>query len=292
MMHEWVVDASDAGGKLLTFLSHHLGALYSSRYLKRAIENNRCLINGRTERFATTQLGAGDHVTLLLDVLLPSHQTLLSDPARILYEDDELLIYDKPPGINCDENGVLKILKAGHPTVQLVHRLDRDTTGVLLLAKSQESYLDLLTQFKKALIRKCYRTIVDGIVHAKEGVIDNYLDRKKTYAGQTIWGSVKSGGLHARTEWKRLNNGKDAALLHCFPKTGRTHQIRVHMAEMGHPILGDFQYGSHFYCTYRPQRYLLHAQQTSFSHPRTGKVVTIESPIPEDFITAQNHLFT
>lgn len=291
MMHEWVVDASDAGGKLLSFLSHQLGALYSSRYLKRAIENNCCLINGRTERFATTRLGAGDHVALLLDVPLPSHQILQPDPARILYEDDELLIYDKPPAISCDENGILKILKAAHRTVQLVHRLDRDTTGVLLLAKSQECYLDLLTQFKKALVRKSYRTIIDGILQAKEGVIDNYLDRKKVYAGQTIWGSVKSGGLHARTEWKRLANGKKAALLLCFPKTGRTHQIRVHMAEMGHPILGDFQYGTHFQSVYRPQRYLLHAQQTSFTHPRTGKVITIESPLPEDFIIAQNRLF-
>lgn len=290
-MYEWTVEVSDAGGKLLTFLTQQLGTIYTSRHLKRAIENNRCLINGRTERFATTRLGAGDHIALLLDAPLPSHQIQKPEPARVLYEDDDLLIYDKPSGLNSDEKGILKILKEDHPTVQLVHRLDRDTTGVLLLAKNQESYQNLLEQFKKAQIRKCYRTIVDGILQAKEGVIDNYLDRKKAYAGQTIWGSVKNGGLHAMTEWKRLSNGKDAALLLCFPKTGRTHQIRVHMAEMGHPILGDFQYGKRFRCAYRPQRYLLHAQETTFIHPRTRKLFTVESPLPEDFITAQNQLF-
>lgn len=289
-MHEWVVLADQAGSKLLTFLSIHLGAHYSARHLKKLIDNNLCLINGRTERFARTVLAAGDHVQLLLeDAPIDSPSSV--DYSHILYEDEDLLIYDKPPGVNSDEKGILRILHPYCPSLQLVHRLDRDTTGVLLLAKNQNTYLNFVEQFRSFSIKKCYLTIVDGNLREKEGWIDNYLGKKKVYAGQTIWGRVKTGGLHAQTAWKKIKEASDATLLHCFPKTGRTHQIRVHMAEMGHPILGDFQYAKTFKCSLRPARYLLHAEQVVFLHPASKRKMLIKAPIPTDFSTAQNQLF-
>jgi 23S rRNA pseudouridine955/2504/2580 synthase/23S rRNA pseudouridine1911/1915/1917 synthase len=290
-MYEWIVASQDTGSKLITFLTRQLSFQYSARFIKKAIEHNCCQVNGRTERFASIVVGQGDKITLIIEESALSNASQKLDPARILFEDDSLLIYNKPMGINCDEQGILRLIRPYCPSVQLIHRLDRDTTGILLLVKNKESYQHLLEQFKKALIDKCYRAIVDGILPMKEGIIDNFLGKKKLYQGQTIWGSVTSGGFHAHTEWKVIKTGKDATLLYCFPKTGRTHQIRVHMAEMGHPIIGDFQYSKRFRCSYRALRYLLHAEQIAFRHPQNGNPISINAPLPDDFAIAQDHLF-
>lgn len=292
-MQEWVVPGEETGSKLIAFLVKHLDKTHSARYLKRAIENNRCQINGRTERFASTVLGKGDHISLKLDIEVAERSTVQFDPKRIIFEDQEILVYNKPPGINCDKSGIEQLLKGYCSSVQLVHRLDRDTTGVLILSKNLKSHESLLNQFKEQMIQKQYRAIVDGVVRESAGVIDNLLGRKKVFSGQTIWGAVKKDGSHARTDWKKLKDSKKAAatLLSCFPQTGRTHQIRVHMAEMGHPILGDFQYGKEFQCDYRPDRYLLHAEQVELLHPATSKRLVVQAPLPEDFKTAETKLF-
>jgi 23S rRNA pseudouridine955/2504/2580 synthase/23S rRNA pseudouridine1911/1915/1917 synthase len=210
----------------------------------------------------------------------------------VLYEDEALLVFDKPVGINCDENGVLKLLNKEDPSLLLVHRLDRDTTGVLLLAKNRQIFENLVEQFKRFQVYKHYLAIVDGLVSQSRGVIENFLGKKHAYAGQTIWGAVDATeGLPAKTEWHCLNKGADASLLVCVPKTGRTHQIRVHMAEMGHPILGDFQYGKEFQCVYRPSRMLLHAEEIRLRHPLTGKSLSFRAQLPDDFKNAQQGLF-
>lgn len=290
-MHEWLVGPDDAGSKLIAFLAHKFDFRFSAKFLKRAVENNRCQINGRTERFASFIVNAGDHISLILENFSVHHQPVVFEPDRILFEDNFVLVYNKPMGINCDDQGILNTIRHYRSSVRLIHRLDRNTTGVLLLAKDMGSYVDLIDQFKKTLVSKCYRTIVDGCLQNKGGIINNYLGKKKAYEGQTIWGKVSSGGLYAYTEWKRLKVGKDATLLHCFPKTGRTHQLRVHMAEMGHPIIGDYQYSKHFQCSFHALRYLLHAERLIFNHPHSGKSISIEAPLPEDFIIAQGCLF-
>ena len=287
---EWIVTSKDST-KLLPFLSQHLEGKYSARFLKSLIEKNGCQINGRTERFASTILGIGDRVSLHLEqpISSASHQV---EPQRIIFEDDALLVYNKPAGINCDENGILKPLKNIAPSLQLVHRLDRNTTGVLLLAKQPKIFENLVNQFRHLKVEKRYLAIVDGVILKSKGVIKNYLGKKVSFAGQTIWGSVIAAhGLHACTEWECLMKGKLASLLACVPMTGRTHQIRVHMAEMGHPILGDFQYGKEFLCSYRPFRPLLHAKEIRFQHPKTGKPLVFTAPLPEDFIKALHELF-
>jgi len=290
-MYEWIISSQETRSKLLTFLTIQLEGRYSARYLKRAIENNCCMINGRTERFATTLLGNADKVVLLLDETPPFQPSFQIDPSKIIYEDKDIFIYNKPSGIACDENGILKILQSYDPALHLVHRLDRDTTGVLILVKNQESYLNFLNQFKQLQIEKCYRAIADGIIGTKEGITDNYLGKKKVYSGQAIWGAIKTGGMRAITAWKTIKCEHQATLLYCFPKTGRTHQIRVHLTEMGHPILGDFQYGKSFKCKYRPAHYLLHAEKIGFLHPKTGKMMIFEAKLSEDFLSAQKQLF-
>ncbi len=291
---EWVVSAEEAGSKLIVFLSHHLSDRYSARFLKRMIEHNRCQINQRTERFASTILNKGERIRLDLegDISPPRAPALQFEPERLLYEDADLLIYNKPAGVNSDEKGILQLLKTHFLQLQLIHRLDRDTTGILLLAKNPLILNKMEKLFKEIKIYKCYAAIVDGVLFQPKGFIENYLGKKHVYAGQTIWGVVnKKQGLYAYTDWIKIKEGQGACLLHCFPKTGRTHQIRVHLASIGHPILGDFQYCKQFHCSYRPNRHLLHAYKVAFKHPETGQMIQVQAPLPKDFLMAQQELF-
>jgi 23S rRNA pseudouridine955/2504/2580 synthase/23S rRNA pseudouridine1911/1915/1917 synthase len=279
----WKVSSDESGIKLLAFLSGCLKGKYSSRFLKRLIENNACEINGRTERFASSTLGVGDLVSLYLQQD-PASISSAAEQERILFEDGSFLVYNKPAGVVCDERGILQLWKSTLPSLKLVHRLDRETTGVLVFAKEQAIFDHLVHQFKNFQVKKSYLAIIDGFIEPQKGKIENYLEKKRTYAGQAIWGSsALDQGLYACTEWKELKRGKNASLIACYPKTGRTHQIRIHLAEQGHPILGDFQYGKHFQSTYRPQRILLHAEAIQFYHPLTGETMTFTAPLPEDF---------
>lgn len=292
-MVEWIVPFEDRGKKLIVFLTERLSPHYSSRALKRVLEMNQCQVNGRMERFASTILGERDHVVLHLEKFAEKKEDSKQfDLARILYEDEDLLIYNKPPDLTCEERGILSLLKKYHSSLHLIHRLDRHTTGVLLLAKNQTVYESMVQLFREHSVEKCYVAIVDGILEKGEGVIDNYLGKKHAYAGQTVWGSVKKEkGLHAHTKWKKIREGKKVSLVFCFPITGRTHQIRVHMSGIGHPILGDFQYCKKFQSSYTPSRYLLHAYQMRFPHPRDGQKIEVQAPLPEDFTQAQQELF-
>jgi RluA family pseudouridine synthase len=169
----------------------------------------------------------------------------------------------------------------------LLHRLDKDTTGVLLFARNEVAAKEIENLFKKRHIKKTYLAIVRGIPSKSSGIIKNYLGKLHTYHGQTIWGAVSENkGLPAKTFWKIKKKCGDASLLICHPETGRTHQIRAHLSELGHPILGDHQYGGTTTGLYHPERVLLHASELTFEHPTTKKMIHIKSPLPEDFITA------
>lgn len=243
------------------------------------------------ERFASTVVGQGDRISLDLANFSDS-LIKFEDPARVLYEDETILIYDKPPGVNCDQGGVVERLKKGRPSIQLAHRLDRETTGVLVFAKTRAAYEALLDQFKKRHVNKKYLAVVDGFVPSPRGRIKNRLGKLREWAGQAIWGAVKPPkGLSAVTDWERLKWSSSASLLICYPKTGRTHQIRAHLAGMGHPILGDFQYGKDFQCVYKPPRILLHAEEICFLHPLTNQETRCSAPIPSDMAAAIQELF-
>jgi RluA family pseudouridine synthase len=196
----------------------------------------------------------------------------LSEPFVILYENEDLLIVDKPAGWVCSEENCQRTFG---PRLKLIHRLDKDTTGALALAKSAKSRDVWMERFAKREMEKHYLAIVDGVPKEAEGTRESYLARKRTFEGQTIWGSA-SRGLHAVTHWKKLAHGNAASLLLCTPETGRTHQIRVHLAEMGHPILIDRQYAAQFRCPLFSRRPLLHAFRLRFEH------ILGEAPLPLD----------
>jgi 23S rRNA pseudouridine955/2504/2580 synthase/23S rRNA pseudouridine1911/1915/1917 synthase len=274
-MKKWEVAAEDSGKKLLAFLQSRLGPSFSARQLKRAIESNLCQINGRTERFASATVGKGDRVSFAIDQLEKKAPFAVIP----LYEDARLLIINKPAGIPSDSPELINGVRARYPNAELAHRLDRDTTGALLFGKGVHVRDELFDQFKNHHIRKDYLALVDGVPAKTSGRIDNFLAKKHVYQGQTCWGS-DAKGLRAITSWKVLKKGNLAALVHCQPETGRTHQLRVHLSEINHPILGDVQYGKRFKNPYQPQRYMLHAWKI------TVEGHEVEAPLPEDFIKA------
>lgn len=280
--YNWKVTPEESGMRLIAFLQKKLGSSFSARRIKQLLESNRCTINHRKERFGSAIVGNGDQISLMLDVQAKSS----SVKPQILYEDDALLILDKPAGTPSESDHLL-ISK----DLRLVHRLDRDTTGALIFAKSDQIFNAMLSLFKQRQVHKEYLAIVDGSPKENQGIIDNYLGEIHRYQGQKIWGEVKKG-LHAITEWVCEKRSPSAALLRCIPKTGRTHQIRVHLSSIGHPILGDYHYAKTFRCTFQPNRVLLHASMLSFPHPeQQEKIVKATAPLPSDFKNAIQLLF-
>lgn len=276
---KWVIQSDRSGSKLVDFLASQLRS--SKKKIKDYIDHNRCFVNGRIERFASTLLNECDCVVLDLQIPLLAVSTEI-ESSRILYEDENFLAYNKPAGIVCDERGILSLWPL--KDYKLVHRLDKETTGVLLIAKKESVFRSFVEQFKKHLIEKSYIAVVDGNVKESQGVIENYLGKKASLNGQTCWGSVgNSKGCYAFTAWECIKRSKDFSIIRCYPKTGRTHQIRIHMAEMGHPLLGDGQYGKKFISLLKVLRILLHAESLYFHHPINGNLMRIKAPIPADF---------
>jgi RluA family pseudouridine synthase len=293
-MKEWKVTSEESGTKLQPFLKNKMGAAFSARQLKKAIDNNCCLVNGKPQRFATFMVGRGDVVTLHIEELAsPAQNSLRFEKERILFEDSFLLIYNKPSGISSESQELLKALESHVPKLELVHRLDRDTTGALIFAKTQLIREAMISLFRKHQIKKTYLALVDGVPSVREGVVENFLGKIHAYEGQVLWGEVsKEKGLHAKTIWRSERFGKDAALITCHPVTGRTHQIRVHLNGLGHPILGDFQYGKKFRCPYHPPRCLLHASELAFVHPLSSQELIVKAPLPSDFLETMKRVLS
>jgi 23S rRNA pseudouridine955/2504/2580 synthase/23S rRNA pseudouridine1911/1915/1917 synthase len=289
-MKEWEVSQEESGSRLLSFLKTRLPS-YSTRRLKQGIERGFCLVNRRVERFASTSLGDGDRVSFCVESLEKLTPPPSVDESRVLYADEALVIYDKPPGIVSEDKGFLKALRRLFPGVEPVHRLDKDTSGALMLARDREMYQALASLFRARKIVKAYLAIVDGNPTKNSGVIEDCLGKLHTYQGQTIWGRKEKGDF-AKTAWEQKKKGRHASLLVCYPETGRTHQIRVHMSSMGHPILGDHQYAHQFECAYKPLRCLLHAWEIAFNHPKTKQFLRIRAPLPPDFSAAMDVLFS
>jgi 23S rRNA pseudouridine955/2504/2580 synthase/23S rRNA pseudouridine1911/1915/1917 synthase len=266
--------------RLIDALKERIDPTCSARALKRALEANACRVNGRVERFASAQLEKGDLIELA--AIEKTHEAKPIYTA--LFEDEDLLILNKPVQSICNDAFFQKALKR---RVWLAHRLDKDTTGVLLFGKSPSVAKELQNLFEERTVEKEYLALVDGVPRQSSGTIRSNFIKKRIFEGQTIWGSSPAGtGLYAETSWEiQTTLGTQAALLRCRPKTGRTHQIRVHLSEMNHPILIDRQYASHFRSSIFAARPLLHASRLQFSWK--GSALSFEAPLPIDF---SNHL--
>jgi RluA family pseudouridine synthase len=289
MKNKWRVTDKQAGMRLLQFLREHCPEAPSVKAIKRAIDGKLCSVNNRIQLFSSYLLEENDTV-VLNEAAFSEKKETKTFKIPLLYEDNELLILSKPSGLLSDKKAIQSYLPECKG-FSLVHRLDKETSGVLILAKTPEAKKKMIALFKERSICKLYLALVDGVVVKNEGTIDNYLGKKHSYQGQTIYGSVdEKKGQRAITHWKCLKRGKSASVLCCELHTGRTHQLRVHLSSMGHPILGDVQYGKKFLCGLKPKRNLLHAYSVAFKHPTMGKSIKIVAPIPTDFKEALDTL--
>lgn len=261
------VKPKEKGRRLLAFLRENCPDSPSVKALKRSVESKRCKINGKVETFSTYILKEGDVIDIEWGDTVTKFRPIL------LWEDEDLAAFDKPPGIVSDPKNFRG---------KLIHRLDKETSGVILVAKNSPMFEQMVKLFKKKEIEKEYLAIVDGVVKEKAKTISSKLAPRHHFQGQTLYGS-SSKGQEATTRWERVAQGTRSSLLLCHPLTGRTHQLRVHLKEAGHPILGDYQYARVFHAPCEAKRHLLHAYKIGFSHPKTGERVEIIAPLPLDF---------
>jgi len=318
--------------RLDKYLAGRLGKQVASRaLLQKLITDGRITVNGQSAKRSYI-IQAGDRIDMVLPA--PEVKTIPPEPIplKVVYEDDDLIAVNKQDGLIVHPargnwsgtllNALAYYFQQHDQSIGdlplrdeayrpgIVHRLDRDTTGIILLAKSERALRNLGQQFEHRRIAKTYMAIVHGHLELDEDVIDLPIGQhariKEKYAvdrrtGRPFGGVSKSAITRYRVR-QRLGGGDTGkpsfTLMELYPKTGRTHQLRVHCSFIGHPIVGDHLYGGG--PLYRSQleghpetaadpiitRQALHAWQIEFHHPGTGQRVKLEAPMPEDFVTA------
>lgn len=264
-------------------------------FYQKAVEEQKVLVNDRPVK-NNYKLRPGDVITIE-----PIEEEVLdvkpeNIPLDILYEDDDVLIVNKPKGMvvhpapghpdhtlvnavmyHCGDSlsAINGVIRPG-----IVHRIDRDTTGSLIICKNDKAHLFIAEQIKEHTVNRIYRGIVIGRMPVSEGTIDAPIGRSKTDRKKMAIDRVH--GRNAVTHYKVLENFKEYAYCEFKLETGRTHQIRVHMASIGHPLLGDTVYGPSK-CKYKLEGQCLHAMTIGFIHPSTKKYVEFQAPLPEYF---------
>ena len=223
-------------------------------------------VNGKLELFANAKVFKGQKVTC--DFRRESQ--VVDNKLDTIFEDDAILVISKKPGQVCDEKMGL-----------LVHRLDKETSGVLVIAKTETAQKDLEKQFRERSVEKVYYALVEGNF-PKKLHIETKMRKKCVYDGQTIWCSGRDG-KEAITDFEKVLCNGGVSLVKCFPKTGRTHQIRVHLAEAGFPILGDDHYWREKPFVKSAPRVMLHAETIGFTHPTSGEKVSFTVKRPDEF---------
>lgn len=235
---------------------------------------------------------------------------LESRGVRIIEEDDSLMVLEKPARLlvlpdrfNAALPNLYTILQEELGTIFTVHRIDRETSGLIVFAKTAETHADLNRQFEGREVEKLYHAIVLGVPNLREGTIDAPLSEHSRQKGVMV--VDRKGGKEAETNYRVVEEFQGYALVEARPKTGRTHQIRVHLKEIGTPILGDHKYGGGegFYVSQvkpgykgvegeKPllSRTALHAAGLSFRHPRSGEKLSFLLPLPKDMKSVLNYL--
>jgi 23S rRNA pseudouridine1911/1915/1917 synthase len=287
------------------FLASHVKDLTRSR-AKDLIKSGFVKVNGRPLK-TSYRLKTGDQITFSIPSATPYH--LEPEPVEfsLVHEDSSILVLNKPPGVvihpapghrtgtlvhgllqHCDDlSGIGGVLRPG-----IVHRLDKDTSGLMVVAKNDQAHAFLARQFKVGTVKKNYMALVHGIVREKKGEIDFPIARHPTKRKEM---SVRlSKGKKATTLWRKKEEfGSGFSLLSVSPKTGRTHQIRVHLSYVGHPIVGDPVYGykRHWWKQHFPsrnhilgpiKRQMLHAEMLGFIHPDSENFCEFKAPVPDD----------
>ena len=291
---------SENPGRLDVFLSEN--ASVTRTRAAKLIKDGLVKVNGETASKAGFLLKSGDAVDFEIPEAVPSVISPENIPLRIVYEDDCMAVVFKPSGMvvhpaagNRDGTMVNALLYqlddlsgiGGVERPGVVHRIDKNTSGLLLVAKTDEAHLSLSEQIGAHSVERAYKAIVIGHMKQSEGDVDAPIgrhpqDRKKM--------AVVPGGKPAKTHWRVIQELRGASLLECVLSTGRTHQIRVHMAMLGHPVLGDPVYGPKKSPFPVEGGQLLHAGRIGFTHPKTGKRMVFEAEPEERFLYWLNKL--
>lgn len=284
---EFQVTAKDFKKRLDEFLFAEFPHL-SRLYLRELVRDEKCEVNGRWENRGYL-LRTNDFIEVEVD---HQRQTSLQPEAislEIIYEDAELLVVNKPSGMLVHptvkvRTGTLLNALAHHLNFSneaedfkragLVHRLDKDTSGLVVVAKTTRSHRILCSHFQRKMIEKRYFAMVEGIIKKDSGTIEAPIGR---YAEERLW-NIKADGKRAVSNFWVRRRFADKTLLELEPVTGRTNQLRIHLAHIGHPILGDVKYGGRAF-----SRLCLHAFRLTFWHPNGGERLRFETEIPAEF---------
>lgn len=290
---ELTVAQEDTNTRIDAYLSAHT-ELSRSRIASLMQEGAVC-VDGKTAVKPSLKVSVGQKIELTMPEVRPVTIEPQDIPIDILYQDSDVVIVNKPCGMvvhpaagNENHTLVNALLYhvhdlsgiGGEMRPGIVHRLDKDTSGLILIAKNDKAHTALSEQFKERSMEKHYRAVAFGNYRDDHGLIDapiarHPVDRKKM--------AIVRDGKPSQTEWTVLERLKSATYLDVHLLTGRTHQIRVHMQSIGHPLLGDVIYAPNIKTGVHIPRLMLHAYSLAFTHPATGERMTVTAPIPDQF---------
>ncbi len=268
----------------------------SRSYIQKLLKEDAVIVNGKSVK-ANYKAKTDDEVQFLLPPAIEPEILPEKISLDILYEDEDVLVVNKPKGMvvhpaaghftgtlvnalmyHCQGSlsGINGVMRPG-----IVHRIDMDTTGSIIVCKNDLSHKHIAAQLKEHSVVRKYHAICHGVINEEEGTINapigrHNIDRKKMAVNE-------KNGKEAITHYKVLERYSKYTYIECELETGRTHQIRVHMAHIGHPLLGDSVYGNNRKIPFKLDGQCLHAKTLGFVHPRTQKYMEIDSPLPEYF---------
>ena len=289
--HEFTVEVSES--RLDQYLTS-LDTGMTRSQLSRLIVEGQALVNGRPAK-PSSKVRAGDSVSLSVPPPRPTGVVAQDIPVTVVYQDESVVVIDKPaglavhPGPGHPDMTLVNALLAMCPDIQgiggeirpgIIHRLDKDTSGLMMVAKTHQAHNDLSAQIKARQVTKGYLALVEGSLRSIEGKVDAPVGRhprRRTRMGVVV------GGKEARTNYKVRQELRGHSLVELYLETGRTHQIRVHMAHLGHPLVGDTTYG---HASHLVDRHFLHAFHLGFKHPITGEPLDFKIDLPPDLTPA------
>lgn len=292
-MKNVIVNENDKGKRLDIYIAENFNEL-SRTMIKKLIESNNILVNDKSEK-VSYKVQANDNISIDVPEAKETKLKAQEIPLDIIYEDNDIIVVNKPKGMvvhpangNPDGtlvNAILSICKnslsgiGGELRPGIVHRLDKDTSGLIIVAKNDKAHINMSEQIKERNVKKTYIALVRGNVPEEEATINMPIgrstkDRKKM--------AVTKNGKQAITHFKVLKRYSKYTLLEIKIETGRTHQIRVHMAEIGYPVVGDAVY-SNGKNEFGIEGQMLHAYKLEFMHPITNKHMELTAPLPQYF---------
>ncbi|MCX5681681.1 MAG: RluA family pseudouridine synthase [Candidatus Omnitrophica bacterium] len=289
--HTFCVGQDDVSERLDVFLTKVLPDSPSRTSVQHFIEQGLVKVNDKQEK-KHYEMVLGDEVEVLTLPQKPINLEPEKIPLEIFYEDKDILVVNKPsgmtvhPGAGCPGGTLANALSYHCKKLStlndplrpgIVHRLDKETSGLMVVAKNNKTHNYLAKQFEERVVKKCYVALVEGDVEFDEGVIDAPLGPDPHHREKRS--VLAAGAKDAKTFYKVLKRLKKSTLVYLMPRTGRMHQLRVHMAHLGHPILGDDKYGDRRTFS----RLALHAKTLAFLHPKSKTMIEFTSLTPKEF---------